>query len=396
MNNQIGAAVRSGSGNGRKAMRRAVMILVMAASPLFSCRFFLPYGDIDMAIKARMEALSINGLAACVIKGDEILWSGNYGYEDVAGGRRIDEGSIFMSASVSKIIVSLAVMQLYDAGLLELDHDINDYLPFRVRHPRYPEAKITPRMLLLHSSSIIDNEKFVKYAEPHPLSDPFTPEKLKKIVEAYLVSGGSRYDAKHNFGDWKPGDAYSYSDVGVSLLVVMLENITGESFPVYTKERIFDPLGMTGTWNPNGLDPHHVVTHYGPDGEAIAFHRCDYYPAGNFYSTVADFSRLVSVFANGGSYQGVRLLKKETVSLMLKPEMGRQGLIWYETAFEVCGDRLMEHDGYLPGVRTFCDFNPMNRIGLLYFTNGDYAQPFAAYEIMEALYSRGLELGGGL
>jgi CubicO group peptidase (beta-lactamase class C family) len=377
-------------------MMKTVLGVALAVSVFFSCRIFLPYGNMDATIEARMKALNIKGLAACVIKGDEILWSGNYGFGEAATGRRIDGQSVFMSASVSKIIVGIAVMQLYEAGLFDLDHDVNEYLPFRVVHPRYPQAKITPRMLLLHSSSIVDNEKFVLYAEPHPLSDPFLPGNLDENVEEYLVEGGSRYDSKSNFGDWKPGDAYSYSDIGVCLLVVMLENLTSDSFPAYTKANIFDPLGVSGTWNPNELDPNQVVTHYGPDGDTIPFHRCDYYPAGNFYSTVTDFSRLISVFADGGVYQGVRILEEETVSMMLEPEMGRQALIWYQAAFDVCGDRLMEHDGYLPGVRTFCDFNPKNGIGFLYFTNGDFAHPFAAYEIMEALYSRGLESGGAL
>jgi CubicO group peptidase (beta-lactamase class C family) len=371
-------------------MKEKILVLLACASLPCACRFFLPYDDLEKAIQARMDALNVKGLAAQVMHGDDVLWSGDFGYEDVESGRPVDAESIFMSASVSKIIVSLAFMQCYEAGWVELDADVNVYLPFRVANPRYPALPITPRMLLTHTSSLIDNEEFVKYAEARPLDFPFTPDELSDDLEDYLVEGGDRYDATSNFGDWIPGGRESYSDIGVCLLAVIVENVSGELFTDFTQNNIFTPLGMGGTWDPNDVDPGHMATPYGPTGAALPFHRCDYYPAGNFYSTVADFSRLVSLFASGGAYRGVRLLREDTVAMMLEPAIGRQAFIWYKTSYRICGDELMEHDGYLPGTRTFCDFNPVNRIGIIYFSNGDFAHPFAAYEILEALYSRGL------
>ncbi|UCH65739.1 MAG: beta-lactamase family protein, partial [Ignavibacterium sp.] len=87
------------------------------------------FADIESEIQNEVNANNISSLSAGVVKGDSIVWQQYYGYADVASRRAADRNTIYGWASVSKLIVVTAVMQLKEQGLISLDADINDYLP---------------------------------------------------------------------------------------------------------------------------------------------------------------------------------------------------------------------------------------------------------------------------
>ena len=104
-----------------------------------------------------MEMNHIPGVSACVVKGGRVLWHGTYGYADVIDSVSVTDSTIFLLASTSKSVTATAIMQLWEKGLLGLDDDISDYLPFPVRNFHHPNSAITFRMLLAHTSSISYN-----------------------------------------------------------------------------------------------------------------------------------------------------------------------------------------------------------------------------------------------
>ena len=93
---------------------------------------------LDSLILAKMNQYHFPGLAACIVKDDQIFWKGNYGYANIAENKLVNDSTLFYIASVSKPFTGTAIMQLWEKGLLELDDDINNYLPFEVRNPKYP------------------------------------------------------------------------------------------------------------------------------------------------------------------------------------------------------------------------------------------------------------------
>jgi hypothetical protein len=119
--------------------------------------------NLDSFFIQRMNTLHIPGLAACIIKDTSIIWTGSYGYANIKENRKVSDSTVFMLASISKTFVAVALMQLYREGLFNLDDNINNYLPWSVNHPKYPDSTITFKMLLTHTSAINDNSSKMPY-----------------------------------------------------------------------------------------------------------------------------------------------------------------------------------------------------------------------------------------
>ena len=124
--------------------------------------------ELDQFIRAKMERDHIPGVAACLCTVDGIKWAGTYGLADLERRTPMTIDSIQNICSISKTFTTTALMQIYEVGRFKLDDDVNDYLPFPVRNPKYPAAKITFRLLLTHQSSIRDG---ISYARHYACAD---------------------------------------------------------------------------------------------------------------------------------------------------------------------------------------------------------------------------------
>lgn len=113
--------------------------------------------QLDSFIVNTMDSYHIPGVAACVVKDDRVIWTGAYGWANFEDSIQVADTTVFKLASVSKPYTGTALMQLYQEGFFDLDDDINDYLPFVVVNPNFPDSVINFRMLLTHTSSINDN-----------------------------------------------------------------------------------------------------------------------------------------------------------------------------------------------------------------------------------------------
>ncbi len=350
--------------------------------------------DLDRFIEAEMAAASIPGLVATIVRSGRIAWSRGYGWADVAGRRPMDpDRTIQNIGSISKTFTGTAVMQLVEANRLDLDQDVSRHLPFEVRHPAHPAIPITPRLLLTHRSAIIDGPA---YGAGYACGDPTVA--LGDWLREYLTPGGRFFAASTNFGAWEPGTTWRYSNTAYGLLGHLVERITGEPFPAYTRKHIFEPLGLTNTgWLWSDIDPAtHAVT-YAPiattsateleeyrksglidrpperhpiSGEFQPFCRYNFmnYPDGALRISANRLARFLLAFMGNGA----PLLRPETVRQMLTsamsptPDSG-QGLTWRAT--HVGGDIRWGHGGADPGVRTSMEFRPSDGIGVIVFVN---------------------------
>jgi len=129
-----------------------------------------------------MAHARVPGLAACAIsnRGDGV-WSGYYRYRDIERKVPVTKDTSFSIASVAKTITAAAIMQLVDAGKLRLEDDINQFLPFKIANPHFPEIAITVGQLLRHRSSLRDNIEYVRpirianKGDPQLVSMPLPP-----------------------------------------------------------------------------------------------------------------------------------------------------------------------------------------------------------------------------
>jgi len=330
--------------------------------------------DLDHEIRTMMREARVPGLAACIVKDGAIVWSHGFGHANLAHDRVATADTIFMLASISKTVMAVAVMQAVEDGLLDLDADVDDALPFDVRNPRHPDAAITPRMLLTHTSSIRDD---------WPTIVPFyssgdSPIALGDYLRRYLTPDGDLYRAHHGYAPWRPGARYEYGNIAAALAGYLVESASGMPFDAWCDERIFAPLAMHRTsWHLAGLERSRIAMPYRyRNGRFIPYGQYGYpdYPDGQLRTSARQLAHHLLAFMSGGEYAETRILESATVDEMRRVQFPTvahgQGLIWYR--FALHGMALMGHNGGDDGVATQMYFRPDDGVGVIVLANGNW------------------------
>ncbi len=356
-----------------------VLILagVLAYSDLYQLWLPLP-AEREPAFTRAMEVAKVPGSAMAFIRDGQITIAEGYGLADVETGREVTPDTLFTIASVSKTVTATALMTLYEQGKFSLDDDINDYLPFSIHNPNYPEHRITFRMLLTHTSSIKDSDIYEEYytLQNKPVL-PDSPVQMGDYLKDYLTPGGSLYNAAENFSGNEPGTTYLYSNTAFGLVGYLVEQISGLPFADYCRESVFSPLGMVQSeWLFRDVDTGKMAIPYGYNDilrrpMAFGFYGYPTYPDGALKTSVLEYARFISIFVNDGStLDGIPFLKPETVDEMLAlqtfPDLEPEsiGLAWHNK------NGVYYHTGGDPGISTIVEFNTETKRAAVLFTNG--------------------------
>lgn len=328
--------------------------------------------ELDKVVNSEFKRLGMPGLACLAVKNDSIVYLGFRGFANREKKIAFSSNTRMVIASVSKTVTMTALMQLYENGLVNLDDDINLYLPFKVRNPKYSETPITVRMLLTHTSSISDAGYLPSLYYLFGYVD--YPETLMSFEQNYLTTAGKNY-TKKNFSKSKPGDEYDYSNVGAALIACLVEQITNISFNEYCKSAIFEPLGMKSTtWFFSEVAQNELAIPYADNNitnPSKPFYTYPTYPDGHLITTIEDLSKFMIIYLKGGKYNGYQMLQTQTIDTILQEynriDAGKQGFIFYQHAigqFEVWG-----HDGGDPGISTELYFDREKQVGYIMFNN---------------------------
>jgi CubicO group peptidase (beta-lactamase class C family) len=355
--------------------------------------------ELDSFIIEAMEKNHIPGLASCIIKDGHIVWSGNFGHANVAHNREVTNTTSFQLASISKTFTATALMQLWEDGLFGLDENINDYLPpeLQVINPMFPNDNITVRMLLTHTSSIDNDWPLLRSLSTWGSDSPVT---LESFIVNYFMPGGDFY-SHGPFNAWAPGTRWEYSNDALALVGHLVEVLADTNFSDYCRENIFHPLGMTETaWFLNELDTNNIAMRYSYKNSTFVPHGHDgnpAYPCGWLKSSSSDLTGYLMMYINGGEINGKRILKSATIDSMntifypqfrpydeerLKTVYNHwwpivsqtevdihQGLIWWLVNY--FGAIFCEHDGAARGCRTFINYSPNKKFGVIMLSNTD-------------------------
>jgi len=176
---------------------------------------------IDTFIQAEMKRLHIPGLALAIISQGEILYGKGYGLANLEHQVPVKPETVFQSGSTGKQYTAMAVLMLAEAGKLKLEESIRTYFPDAPKEWQ----PITIRHLLTHTSGLGD------YTEAIDLRKDLTETELRQLI----------YRQKLGF---KPGEDFSYSNLGYTTLGTLISKITGKFYGDFLQERIFGPLGM--------------------------------------------------------------------------------------------------------------------------------------------------------
>ncbi|PHP64789.1 hypothetical protein CSC94_22585 [Zhengella mangrovi] len=339
----------------------------------------------DETITNWMERHHVPGLAACIAREDQIVWSRGYGMANLSKGIPFSpDRSLFPIASITKTITATAVMQLRDRGYFTLDDDVNRFIGINIRNPGHPDVPITFRHLLTHTSSLKDDDVLYSlYAAGDPTRS------LGDVIAEYFRPGGSLWSRKI-YSKQQPGTRERYSNAGFALLGHLVEQVSNKPLEDYLQQNIFSVIGMDETSFYIGkLDLEKQARAYTyakklrrqlvpgdgdgnllPEGVTpkIGYneHELYSYPTladGMIRTSVNQLARFMIAMMNEGRFSGVQLLGKETVKEML-PKSG-PGLAWFRRG------PYWGHDGGDPGCTTEMQFNPRTRTGYIIFANAD-------------------------
>ena len=257
-------------------MKRSLLFLLLifisvVAISLYLKKTISPTGK--NKIQTRVDAIFENwdkidspGAALAVVKGNKVVYKQGYGSANLEYDIPITPKTVFHVASVSKQFTAFAIAILADSGQLSLDDDIRLHLPFV---PDFGKT-ITIRHLVHHISGLRDQWELLAMAGWR-LDDVITKNHILKMV-------GRQQDL-----NFDPGEEYLYCNTGFTLLAEIVERSTEKTFPDWTRENIFIPLGMNDT-------------HFHFDHEKIVKNRAySYSPQGKGYR-----KRILS-FANVGA-----------------------------------------------------------------------------------------------
>ena len=313
-----------------------------------------------------------------------ITWSNAYGYSDLAQQQPMSVDTVMNIASISKTITGTSLMMLVEQGKLDLDRDVNDYLPFQVTHPGHPDVPITTRQLLTHSSAIVDREA-IYYSETVYFQGGDNPISLGEFVQAYFSPAGRFYEVE-NFAAWSPGTKAQYSNAAFGLAGYLVEVVSGEPLNRFSADRIFKPLGMTATgWMLNEIDPqqHAQLYELTEQGNTLVeWYGLATWPDGGVRTNVHDLGTFFAAMIGGGELNGTRILQASSVKAMFQPQFEsgqllegvedgdnkQQALVWaYRTAES--GIEVVGHSGSDPGVTTHAYFLPETGAGAILLVN---------------------------
>lgn len=258
----------------------------------------------------------IAGAEVVVVKDGQVLFARGYGVADMKTQKLVDPATtLFRPGSISKLFTWTSVMQLVEQGKLNLDTDINTYLDFKI--PPAFDKPITLRNLMTHTPGFEETIKGLLVEDPKalralgPALKDWVPERM-----------------------FAPGTTPAYSNYGAALAGYIVQRVSGEPFAQYVQNHIFTPLGMThSTFEqplPKRLGGGMSQGYDQASGDPKKYELVALSPAGALATTGDDIAKFMIAYLNGGSYNGARILKAETIQLM-----------WSE---------IYQRDSHIPGI----------------------------------------------
>jgi CubicO group peptidase (beta-lactamase class C family) len=328
------------------------------------------------AESARLKA-KIPGMSIVIVHDQDVLLAKGFGYADLEKKIPADSKTVYRIGSVTKSFTALMLMQLRDAGKLQLDDPIEKYLPeFKIKS-RFPDARpATFRQVAAHYSGL-PREAPMPYDYQYMDSSPSVEDQLKSLKESEMLLPAMTM--------------YSYSNLGYDIMGLALSRVVKQPYDQYVAAQILKPLGMdlSGFALTEQMKKHFAVG-YKPAGPDGTYQRSSYptvgLATGGLYSNVDDLANFLSLFFRQGPRGGKQVLGSSSLLEMLIPvavstdltrdERGRPIHLWREGStigFSVNpfppGEQLDYKDGGIDGFSSIVYINYPRKLGMAVLRN---------------------------
>jgi CubicO group peptidase (beta-lactamase class C family) len=329
---------------------------------------------IDSMLNKLHENHNLNGNVLVAEKGN-FLYKKSFGYANTEAGKLNNDSTRFQLASIGKTFTAVAILQLKEKGKIKLDDPVAKYLP------DFPFAGVTIGHLLSHTSGLPDLQIF----------DPYVAERPEIIIDNSLVIPALKRSGKLNF---TPGERWSYSNAGYSVLALVIEKVSKIKFMDYLAKNIWKPSGMNSTY-PHSLpfakpDPLRAESYRMPiysyqlqkvdtmkKFKALLVNFGGLQGPGFIASTTQDLLNFDSALYNG------KLLKPETLieaytpvklkngeDAVVEPGKLSFGLGWF-ILNDVSKGKIVSHSGFIPGGATIFIRNITTRQTVILLDNAE-------------------------
>lgn len=305
------------------------------------------------------------GANVALFNGEEILYSYNYGYINKSSKLKSTNDSLYMIGSNTKILTALGILKMMKNELVSLDDDIRKFIPEFGIKSFFEYDKITIENLLMHRSGII-SDLF------HLIVDPTRDyhEVVEELKNTYLTS--------------IPGQMFSYSNVGYTLLGIIIERVSGLEYAKFIEKEIARPLGIDIHFLKNDEEKRPFLSrlsqNYDKKGNAVADYVSTMIPAGsNTYMSMSDLVKLGQMFLRKDS----TIAKTETLLSMEKLNVPEPvdnellnvgyGLIHNQYDLGENAPRILGHGGDTTCHHSVFNYIPELNIGVAVMTNSEQA-----------------------
>ena len=321
------------------------------------------FDKVDAYINTKMKELGIPGAALVIVQGDRIVHLKGFGVAD-ASGRPVTPQTPFFTGSTGKSFTALAIMQLVEAGKIQLDAPVQTYLPwFHAADPNASEI-ITVRQLLNQDSGLpksIGQEQLANTDQ----SDSAIENNVRALANVEFSA--------------PPGERYEYSNANYNTLGMIIQAVTGQSYEAYIQEHIFQPLDMQNSFTSK--------TESQQDGLAVGYQKWfgipvaspnlpfvrGSLPAGYLNMSAEDFGHYLIAQLNDGNYHGVSVISPAGISTLHHPDVKIPGSTdFYAMGWEVQHFQDVEvirHNGASPGYTTDMFIVPEKHIAVAMVMN---------------------------
>ncbi|HSB91379.1 MAG TPA: serine hydrolase domain-containing protein [Anaerolineales bacterium] len=336
---------------------------------------------VDAYVGQQMRRLRIPGAALAIIEGDRIVHLRGFG-------RARPDGEVptpqtpFVLGSTTKSITALAVMQLMEAGSIELDAPVQRYLSwFRVADPE-ASARMTVRHLLNQTSGLSMVAGMVNLANLD--DDPGAAERQARALSTQVLAR-------------QVGIGFEYSNLNYNLLGLVVEAASREPYAAYVRRHIFEPLAMRHSYASKAeaqrdnlaVGHRHWFGRPVPAPDLPLSHGS--IASGQLISCSEDMAHYLVTHLNGGRFDGHRILSEAGVAEMHRGEAEQRvmgslvasyGMGWFVNT--VGGTKLISHGGNVPDFASFMGLLPEKRKGFVLLFNADpWGLPFVIAEVGE-------------
>lgn len=335
------------------------------------------FADFDRYIQRAMESWHCPGAAVAVVKGDEVLYKGAFGFRDIAEGLPMTEDTRFAMASVTKSVTAMSVALLVDDGKLEWDKPVRQYMPEFVLDDAYATQHVTVRDMLSHRTGM-------------PRHD--WAAWRQDVSRAEFIKRMQHLEFSATFRE-----KFQYNNLMYYATAYLVEKVAGQKWEEFVQERIFTPLGMhASNFVPEPVQPDHVgALGYRVDrddeGNAVGHVPMPFGPhtelspgaAGALFSTLSDLTRWLHVHVNGGRAGETQLISPDNLKQMHLPHtvvpgggisealfgntIFTYGLGWFVEPYRGC--TLVHHGGNVEGHSLIVGFVPQTGVGVIALTN---------------------------